>query len=326
MKKRLFPVYWLITTLVLLEIAVRIWGYSEHYIYDPIYEPFPQGEDIPFIHKANLHQARGRGLTLLNTDSLGLRSLESGTIYGRKQTDEIRIVILGDSITFGEGVPNTEDIYPQLVEAMLQERLPDKQIRVFNFGVSAYSIQTMVATLQQRALALEPDFVIMAIGPQDFALERTGTVDRWGYNVRESDNDSPTLSLFKHTLRSLRLIYLIRDTWLRWRTRNLVVPPEWALPDSYQYVHQFQAIAKNYQIPILILLLPTRSVQSYEALPNQLAQDNLPTLNLFELGQNLPLSQYHATVFDGHLSADVHRLVAKALVEYLVKTVLPPNN
>ena len=39
----------------------------------------------------------------------------------------------------------------------------------------------MAATLENRILPLEPDLVIMAIAPQDFALPRTGAVDPAGY-------------------------------------------------------------------------------------------------------------------------------------------------
>ena len=327
MKRLHFFLYWLTTTVILLEVAVRIWGYAEHYIYDPIYEPYLQAKDIPFVHKANLHEAQGRGLTLLNTDSLGLRSLESGTVYGSKQPNEIRIVILGDSITFGEGIPQTANTYPQLVATMLQERLSTQQIRVFNFGVSAYSVRTMVATFQHRALALQPNFVIMAVAPQDFALERTGEVDRWGYNVREVDNGRfPLLSLLKRSLRSLHLTYLIRDVIVRWRIGSPTVPSDWALPDTYRYLPQFQTLANQHNIPNLILLLPTRSRQSFQALPNQLAQDGLPTLNLLDLGSDLPDEQFQASAFDGHPSAQVHRLIAEELVGYLETAVYRSNN
>ena len=50
----------LLITLIALEVAVRIWGYSEPQIYDPIYTPFDRTTDIPYIHKSNLREARAR--------------------------------------------------------------------------------------------------------------------------------------------------------------------------------------------------------------------------------------------------------------------------
>ncbi len=65
--------YLSLITFFILEIGVRLWGHSEPHIYDPIYRPFEQSEDIPYVHKPNLVQAHARGLAIINTDSLGLR-------------------------------------------------------------------------------------------------------------------------------------------------------------------------------------------------------------------------------------------------------------
>jgi hypothetical protein len=101
MRTILYRGYLLLVTLPLLEIGVRIWGYSERHLYDPIYMAFEPCEDIPYIHKPNLVQARARGLAVINTDSLGLRAKTSGTVYGTKQPGEYRITIVGDSKRLG---------------------------------------------------------------------------------------------------------------------------------------------------------------------------------------------------------------------------------
>ena len=44
--------------LILLEIGVRLWGYSEHYIYGPIYMPFPASNDIPYVYKPNMKEQK----------------------------------------------------------------------------------------------------------------------------------------------------------------------------------------------------------------------------------------------------------------------------
>src|ERR1051326_3540792 len=97
LKKAALVAYLLVATGILLEIAVRLWGYSEPHIYDPIYRPGGH-TDIPYVHKPNLVNARGRGLAMINTDSLGLRAKTAGVRYLPKQPDEYRIAIAGDSI------------------------------------------------------------------------------------------------------------------------------------------------------------------------------------------------------------------------------------
>jgi hypothetical protein len=56
----LYGGYLLFVTLPLIENGVRMWGYSERHIYDPIYTSFDPSEDIPYIHKPNLVHARAR--------------------------------------------------------------------------------------------------------------------------------------------------------------------------------------------------------------------------------------------------------------------------
>jgi hypothetical protein len=81
LRKMAFGIYLVGVTLVALEVAVRIWGYSEHHISDPIYMPFEPSPEIPYVHKPNLAHARAHGLAIINTDSLGLRSETAGLVY-----------------------------------------------------------------------------------------------------------------------------------------------------------------------------------------------------------------------------------------------------
>jgi hypothetical protein len=312
-RKLLYPFYLLLTTLILLEVAVRIWGYSAHYVYDPIYAPFPASDEIPFVHKPNLVNGRARGQAIINTDSLGLRSLAAGTEHGPKQPEEYRIAIMGDSVTFGEGVRQTANTYPQLLQEQLNHT-SHKQVTVFNFGVSAYSVRTMAATLQHRALAIEPDLVLMAVVPQDFDLTRTGVLDEWGYNVSQPARSSR----LKYLLRHSHLVYLLRDMIVQWQTRPPLSPAvPWRLPPSYHYLQDFAAIAQANTVPYAIVLLPMWRPDEFVALPAQVAADDLVFVDLLALAGDLSLDDYRATQFDGHPSTLVHERIAAALADYV---------
>jgi hypothetical protein len=151
-KRPLFAAYLFVVTLLVLELGARLWGYSGHNIYGPIYMHFEPSQDIPYVHKPNLANARGRGFSVINTDSLVLRSKGIGTYYGPKRNDEYRIAIVGDSGTFGQGVSKTEDIYPQVLDDTLNRRQSALKVQVFNYGVSAYRVKEMAATLEYRML------------------------------------------------------------------------------------------------------------------------------------------------------------------------------
>lgn len=122
----LYGGYLLLVTLSLLEIGSRLWGYSERHIYDPIYSSFELSEDIPYIHKSNLIQAQARGLPVINTDGLGLRSQTSGTVYGPQQLGnialplwEIRDVWRGYSMNVQTYAHVLEDIHNHQQELLL---------------------------------------------------------------------------------------------------------------------------------------------------------------------------------------------------------------
>src|SRR6185503_13894816 len=98
LKRLLFAVYLSAATFALLEIGVRVSGYSERHLCDPIYARFESApEEIPYVHRPNLSGARGRGLSVVNTDSLGLRSNVAGETYGARELGEYRVAVVGDS-------------------------------------------------------------------------------------------------------------------------------------------------------------------------------------------------------------------------------------
>jgi lysophospholipase L1-like esterase len=324
LKKLLFAAYLPVVTLILLEIGVRLWGYSEHYIYDPIYVPFDETEDIPFVHRPDVMHARGRGLSVINTDSLGLRSETAGARYGSKKDGEYRIAVAGDSVAFGYGVKRTEDTFCQVLEDILNQRQGAVRVQVFNYGVSGYSVKEMAATLRYRMLELEPDLVLMAIIPPDFDLSRTPIVDKWGYTASDMSGFVPRDSIVKRTLRRVRLVYVLRDLRYQWFERgqhaqNQVI--EGRIPESYRYAKQFARIAEGQDLSYSLILLP--SIQwglvSFGDLPEQLDQDKIDFVDLSTLRKEFTLDQFRASKFDVHPSAMVHRRIGEALADYVLE-------
>ncbi|WP_342347352.1 SGNH/GDSL hydrolase family protein [uncultured Nitrospira sp.] len=315
----LYAGYLLLVTLPLLEIGVRIWGYSEHHIHDPIYTSFESSEDIPYIHKPNLLQARSRGLAVINTDSLGLRSKTSGTVYGVKQAQEYRIAIVGDSVTFGEGIPDTEETFTEVLEQILNQQQNILTVKVFNFGVSAYSVKEMSAMLQHRMLAIQPDLVVMAIIPPDLDLDRTPIIDSAGYLVGQNVAmllDSPV----GEVLRGVRLLYVLRDIGSRWSSPPQYIDPllsHGEIPDSYRYIQQFRETADQYGLPSLIILLPRMEENAWGPLIDRLTQDTIRHLDLSYLSKEFTMKEYMASRFDRHPSPPVHRRIGEAVAVYV---------
>lgn len=320
-KKLIYIIYFLIITLIFFEIGIRIWGYSEHYIYDPIYMPFETTEDIPYIHKPDLKNVLARGLTIINTDSLGLRSKISGAQYNSKKDDEYRIAIVGDSVTFGQGVKKTKDTFVQILGDILNQKQNAYNIQVFNYGVSAYSVKEMAASLQYRILEVQPNLVIMAIIPNDFDISRAASVDRWGYTSNKKlSGFMPKDSIIKRMLRKVRLVYLLRDLNYRWRNKSKYVRDvnsKEQVPESYSYLKKFKNIAKEHNLLYKILLLPSLGTKFGE-LSEQLDRDEISFLDLSSLQQEFTQKEFKASQFDAHPSAMVHRMIGEILAEHIL--------
>ncbi len=90
-----------------------------------------------------------------------------------------RIVMLGDSVTFGYRVPvardrqhpgnfdHEEKTYPQLVEELLRERYPDAKIEVLPLACPGYTSGQGLAWLRREIAQLQPDIVTACFGWND---------------------------------------------------------------------------------------------------------------------------------------------------------------
>jgi hypothetical protein len=79
-----------------------------------------------------------------------------------------RVLFLGDSFTFGEGV-KYEDSFAAKVEAALNQE--GRQAQVFDAGVPAYSLSQMQARLPRQLALTRPRLVVLCWLPWTFARE-----------------------------------------------------------------------------------------------------------------------------------------------------------
>lgn len=101
-------------------------------------------------------------------NSLGLRGPE--TTY-EKPLGRFRIVLLGDSRSFGYGVP-VEQHFSQLLEGYFQN------LEVINLGVDGYGVDQSLLRLRQEGLRFEPDLVLAYVA--HYRNERHMKTKIWG--------------------------------------------------------------------------------------------------------------------------------------------------
>lgn len=116
----------------------------------------------------------GRSEVPIRTNSLGLRSAE---VTQPKPADVLRILALGDSVTFGWGLRG-EDTYPSQLASLLATLRPNQRFEVINAGVSGYGTWQQALWLKDEGLDLEPDVVVLQTHLNDAADDLWGTLGR----------------------------------------------------------------------------------------------------------------------------------------------------
>jgi hypothetical protein len=121
-------------------------------------DPIFHGELIPnhyqffegFTAKLN------RSVIKINSD--GFRDREYSI---EKPNNTIRIIVLGDSVTFGWGI-NVSDTYPKVLERMLNNDLNTTiNFEVLNFGVPGFNTLEEIHLLEKKGFKYNPDVVII---------------------------------------------------------------------------------------------------------------------------------------------------------------------
>jgi hypothetical protein len=148
----------LLLALALAEVGARL--FAPEYLT----APHPRGMYIP-------KPARGYALapnftaplggaefqTHISTNSYGLRERE----LGPKSPGSFRILVLGDSFAFGQGV-DAESTFPRLLETELLAVRPEVEWQTVNAGTPGYGTDQELALLEEVGWAYEPDLVIVA--------------------------------------------------------------------------------------------------------------------------------------------------------------------
>jgi lysophospholipase L1-like esterase len=92
--------------------------------------------------------------------SAGLRDREYAA---NKPAGVFRVLVVGDSIAYGFGIPQEDALSEQLEDLLRSYRAAQPQrIEVLNLGVSGYNIDQIVENLRVRGLPWQPDLIMYA--------------------------------------------------------------------------------------------------------------------------------------------------------------------
>jgi len=118
---------------------------------------------------------------LLIINSLGFRGKEFSI---KKPANVIRIIAMGDSVTFG--IPPENCPYSSQLQEMLEKKFPNK-FEVINGGVEGYSSENVLKRLKYDVLKYQPDILLVYVGWNDL----------YGVNPLTASNSKRFTTLFK---------------------------------------------------------------------------------------------------------------------------------
>ena len=127
--------------------------------------------DLKYAYAAPIDPETGYGVTLghrFSLNSLGIREVEFPTARPAGQT---RVLCLGDSITFGYGLPY-ESAWPKLLEVHLRQRYAGKDIFCINAAGNAATTHEALALYRETARAFGAGTVVLGFCMNDVRLAR----------------------------------------------------------------------------------------------------------------------------------------------------------
>lgn len=191
-----------------------------------------KSDDPILVYELKPNVVLGEGL--IRTNGMGFRDYE---FTMPKPPGVYRIIVVGDSITFG-WFQKSENTYPKVLEQMLNQAAPARRYEVFNMGVGGYNAAQELELIKTKALSLSPDLIVV------------------GYCVNDNQIGADA-GLWRHFTRSrLHIVDFIKLRLLRARMR---ASRKDLCETSYE---ELARVSKKTGVPVLITVFPSATVQA----------------------------------------------------------------
>ncbi|HWV56417.1 MAG TPA: GDSL-type esterase/lipase family protein, partial [Longimicrobiales bacterium] len=173
-----------------------------------------------------------------------------------------RVLAIGDSFTWGDGIASSDDTWPAMLEHRLHSLIADRAVEVINLGRNGFTTANEAELLRRVGWQFQPDAVVVQFfrndvlpsGP-DFARATSSYV-------------SPRRTLVPASLRrgrieSSALLHAIEDRYSIWRNRSATDPWHDLYRDDFVGWQQLAAAlremgdaARARAVPIYLVIYP----------------------------------------------------------------------
>ena len=243
-----------------------------------------------------------------------------------KQPGEYRIVVLGDSFTFGPGV-EYDHLYTTLLGSRLARSHPE--VKVINLAVEGYNIIQYEAVLEEVGLDLKPDLVLLAMFPvNDFEMD--------DYEHHRALAGGAQVHLPWYLSLYVYRAYLHRIPELAGKVLHRAAPhgsggPDVGWQQNVAALKQIHALTLSYKLPLRVALLPhTKGFATQQKIFARVEEVcAAERLQCFDLLESFRAAGVHdgalvLNPIDSHPNDEYHRLMAAQLASRLEPSLNGP--
>jgi hypothetical protein len=279
---------------------------------------------------------RGEVVTAFCTNSLGLRAEEVGP------KTKTRILVFGDSFTWGWGVPQDE-VWTAWTQKEVARLAGEESVEVINCGVNGYGTENELKLLEKIGPELDPDLVLVGFFANDYTDNLLGA--KGMYSVRDGFLfDHFTHEYFRENFlaRESHLWRLLKTAWelarIKWFGGVPTARPVRSFSDaefergallSAQHLLAMRTESEKLGAALAVIWLPadvyalaerTPEIPLRRRLQRRVAVAGIPSLDLLPIVRRQPDASGLYLANDGHFSVRGNRVAGQAVGKWLVET------
>ncbi len=289
----------LLLTLASLEIMLRLLGLTTPVLY-------ARDEATGYRLKPNQDVTFLQNRIVINR--YGMR--DSRSLDARPPSSR-RVIVLGDSVTWGGLQITQDDLFTTLAEQKLSG------IEVLNAGVNGYSINQMVALYESHLSELQPDYILVCAIQRDFERPPTARLTGDGIAFPEK-NPSSAIAM---GVAVLRQVLQDRYDWRWLRAPRSAIPVNAEdRPNEDINLESLKRLSDSVPGVILVLLptLLTVSDRDLKIVSDEHLKD--AGIQAYDLRDLVPVSS-EDFVDRVHLTEAGHRKIAQAIADVLQNVI-----
>jgi lysophospholipase L1-like esterase len=317
------PRYWLIRVafffilLAMPALLLAVFEFGARWYFRDVLST-SHGRDYFFLKNHRLFKAERNGF--------GMRGGEIRERTGRTY----RVVVLGDSLAWGQGIHPYTSRFPEVAEKIFRERYPEADIEVINVAAPGLNLREHNEYLP-FVINLDPDFVLYQwyvndmekhVDVQAFHAATLVPKKEWHLALM---NRSVTYILLFRTWNQVRAALGLQKPYSSYLVEKMRDPDSEASRWADNSLHQLISTLQGWNIATGIVLFPECRADMttyglgflHDRVLAECRRDKITCLDLREAyaAYDGRVAELQASPLDAHPSKAAHRLAAERIVE-----------